>query len=145
ALLAFSSQSGVQVTSSAELLEGRKSPGVVGTFAARMAIDQLLKGTNLHYDVVDRNTIAIRGNRVGKNPGEAAIGPQSDGMTLAQAAPAPSASAVDPPAASADASSAAPSSEQPLAEVIVTGSLISESARAINTPLESMGAEDIAN
>ena len=145
ALLAFSSQSGVQVTSSAELLEGRKSPGVVGTFSARAALDELLMGTDLHYDVVDRNTIAIRGKGVGKSPAEAATGRRSDGIALAQAGPVQSASAADPAAPSAAASSAAPSSEQPLAEVVVTGSLISESARAINTPLESMGAQEIAN
>ncbi len=158
ALLAFSSQSGVQVTSSAEMLEGKQSPGVVGTLTARVALDRLLNGTGLHYDVIDGNTIAIRGKGVGDNPGERAAARQrSDGVALAQAGPAQSTSAAGPPTAlpaasdpaspvaSADTSPGAASSEQPLAAVVVTGSLISEAARQINTPLESMGAEAIAN
>src|SRR6185437_11662216 len=64
ALLAYSSQSGVQITSSAEMLEGKQSPGVVGSFTARAALNELLKGTGLHYDIIDRNTIAIRGEGV---------------------------------------------------------------------------------
>lgn len=151
ALLAFSSQSGIQVTSSAEMLEGKESPGVVGRFTARIALDKLLEGTGLHYDVVDGNTIAIRGKGVGESPGErAAARRKSEEMALAPAGPAQSASAAAPSAAPDPASPMAPadaasSSEQPLAAVVVTGSLISESARAINTPLESMGAEAIAN
>lgn len=66
ALLKFSSQSGVQVTSSGEILEGKESGGVIGTFAARTALDKLLQGTELHYDVIDANTIAIRGGDAGK-------------------------------------------------------------------------------
>jgi hypothetical protein len=60
ALLKFSSQSGVQVMSSGTELVGKISSRVVGTFAAQAALDHLLKGTGLHYDIIDPNTIAIR-------------------------------------------------------------------------------------
>jgi len=52
ALLKFSEQSGVQVTSPGQLIEGCKSPGVVGTFSPSKALAMLLKDTALNYDVV---------------------------------------------------------------------------------------------
>src|SRR6185437_4546889 len=112
ALLAYSSQSGVQITSSAEMLEGKQSPGVVGSFTARAALDKLLAGTGLRYDVIDRNTIAIRGPRV-SGSSEESRRPRGPPEQIASAGPAPTPSA---PAAAA-------SSGQPLAEVVVTGSL----------------------
>src|SRR5258705_2523535 len=60
ALLKYSQQSGVQVTSSGDLIEGKTSAGLVGTFQARGALEQLLMGTELGYVVIDPNTIAIR-------------------------------------------------------------------------------------
>src|ERR1700734_2565691 len=51
ALLKFSEQSGVQVTSPGQLIEGRKSPGVVGTFSPSKALAMLLKDTSLNYDI----------------------------------------------------------------------------------------------
>jgi iron complex outermembrane recepter protein len=59
ALIKFSAQSGIQVTSAGEMLEGENSPGVVGTLPAREALARLLTGTRLGYQVVDLNTIAI--------------------------------------------------------------------------------------
>ncbi|WP_129775127.1 TonB-dependent receptor domain-containing protein [Peristeroidobacter soli] len=64
ALLRYSEQSGVQVTGSADVLEGRSTPGVNGERVARDALDTLLKGTQLNYDVIDANTVAIRGKPV---------------------------------------------------------------------------------
>lgn len=72
ALLKFSSQSGVQVMSSGELLEGRQSPGVYGMLTAHTALDRLLKGTALRYDIIDPNTVAIRGAGTGRGSGAAA-------------------------------------------------------------------------
>src|SRR5688500_2312853 len=57
ALLKYSEQSGVQISSPASLIKGKSSSGVVGTLAAKEGLEQLLKGTNLTYDVIDRNTI----------------------------------------------------------------------------------------
>jgi outer membrane receptor protein involved in Fe transport len=61
ALLRYSEQSGVQVTGSADVLEGRATTGVTGDLVARDALEALLKGTQLHYDVIDANTVAILG------------------------------------------------------------------------------------
>jgi iron complex outermembrane receptor protein len=130
ALLAFSSQSGVQVTSSAEMLEGKQSPGVVGTRSARSALDELLRGTGLQYDVIDRNTIAIRGAGVGRRSEAETASPRSDGAVV-QSASAQS------------GSPATPSSDQPLAEVVVTGSLIGQRQNTPTTPIVTMGSAAI--
>jgi hypothetical protein len=61
ALLRYSEQSGIQVTSPAELLAGRRSPGVKGSLSAQQALQQLLVGTGLKFDVVDDTTVVIRG------------------------------------------------------------------------------------
>src|SRR6185312_9178296 len=60
ALLRYSEQSGIQVTSPAELLNGRRSPGVKGALSAQQALQQLLVGTGLQFDVVDDTTVVIR-------------------------------------------------------------------------------------
>jgi iron complex outermembrane receptor protein len=60
AVIHYTEQSGVQVTSAADFLKGRKSSGVVGSFPASEALTKLLAGTDLAYDVVDPNTVAIR-------------------------------------------------------------------------------------
>src|SRR5215472_15203078 len=52
ALLRYSEQSGVQVTSPGQLVEGKQSPGVVGTFDAAQALALLLKDTALRFEVV---------------------------------------------------------------------------------------------
>jgi len=59
ALLKFSEQSGVTVTSPGDLVEGKNSPGVVGTFDARGALSQILTETSLGYEIVDNNTVLI--------------------------------------------------------------------------------------
>jgi iron complex outermembrane receptor protein len=59
ALLRFSEQSGVQVTSPGRLVEGKSSPGVVGTFTPGKALTLLLKDTSLDFDVVDGKTVVI--------------------------------------------------------------------------------------
>lgn len=64
ALLRYSEQSGVQVTGSADVLEGRSTPGVSGERVARDALETLLKGSQLNYDVIDANTVAIRGKPI---------------------------------------------------------------------------------
>ncbi|MDB6101346.1 MAG: hypothetical protein JWO52_1345 [Gammaproteobacteria bacterium] len=62
ALLKFSEQSGVQVTSSGELVEGKNSAGAVGTFNPSRALALLLKDTSLQFDMVDANTAVIAGS-----------------------------------------------------------------------------------
>jgi iron complex outermembrane receptor protein len=59
ALLQFSEQSGVQVTSPGQLVEGKNSPGVVGTYNPAKALALLLQDTSLDFDVVDDNTVVI--------------------------------------------------------------------------------------
>lgn len=65
ALLKYSAQSGVQVTSSADIVEDKLSAGVIGSFVARDALDKLLTGSNLEYQIVDAGTVAIRRSATG--------------------------------------------------------------------------------
>src|SRR6202035_2008304 len=60
-LLKFSAQSDIQVTVPGQLVEGKKSPGVVGKYKPGSALAILLKDTALHYDVVDGSTVVITG------------------------------------------------------------------------------------
>lgn len=60
ALLQYSEQSGVQISSLGEAIEGKFSSSVTGKYEARGALEQLLRGTQLIYDVIDENTVAIR-------------------------------------------------------------------------------------
>ncbi len=88
ALLRYSEQSGVQVTSPAEQLDGKVTAGVVGTFSARQALERLLVGTALNYGVIGSNTVTIF------VPGAAG---RTDSSTHASSAPPVSMSSSTPP------------------------------------------------
>src|SRR5262245_49745937 len=60
ALLQYAEQSRIQVTSASRLLEGKVSAGVVGVLPSRDALDRVLAGTELAYDVIDPKTVVIR-------------------------------------------------------------------------------------
>lgn len=63
ALLKYSEQSGVQITAPDEVVAGKASTRVRGTFPARGALDRLLMGTELSYEEIDPNTVLIRHRR----------------------------------------------------------------------------------
>ncbi len=90
ALLQFAAQSGVQVTSPGQLIEGKVSAGVVGMFAAREALERLLRDTNLRFDIVDENTVLIVAPVAHQSSAGAALDKQTaareraGGMRLAQ-------------------------------------------------------------
>ncbi len=60
ALLQYSRQSGVQVTSPDAIIQPKSSFGVSGELDARKALEILLKGTELSYEVIGANTVTIR-------------------------------------------------------------------------------------
>lgn len=72
ALLKYSEQSGVQVTSASDLVDGKSSAGAVGSLSARRALEQILQGTNLRYDVVNDNTGVIVVQAASPSPSEIA-------------------------------------------------------------------------
>lgn len=89
AVIQYTQQSGIQITSAADLLKGRQSPGVSGALSATAALRQLLLGTQLDYDIVDAHTVAIR---LSKATGEKnrtshhePAHPDSEAVRLAQA------------------------------------------------------------
>jgi iron complex outermembrane receptor protein len=151
ALLQFSAQSGIQVTSPGQLVEGKKSPGVTGTFSPARALALLLKDTTLNFDVVDTNTVVIITSaaaaapkvphhelqKVNSDTGRGAVLLPSGGeLHLAQAAIATS----DAPA---PATTSGTPSVPNLEEVIVTGSSIKQINGETALPVQVMKREDI--
>ena len=149
AMLRYSEQSGVQVTSPAELLSGRDSPGVKGALSGQRALTQLLAGTGLEFEVVDDTTVAIRRPRAGSARDERPpVQPVAD-VHLAQTSERPNTVQSLP---APTASSAAPEAEPvALQEVIVTAQKRSEnilsvpiSITAVNEAvLDQRGVKDI--
>lgn len=157
ALLKFSEQSGVQVTSPGQLVEGKKSPGVVGIFNPARALALLLKDTSLNYDVVDGNTVVIVGSansRVSRNDlqktsaaGNAEL-PPSDGRQLKLAQAASSDVAQNQGAGGAVSATnfstlAADQQRVDLDEVIITGSSIKQINGETALPVQVLRREDI--
>jgi iron complex outermembrane recepter protein len=157
ALLKFSEQSGVQVTSPGQLIEGRKSPGVVGTFSPAKALAMLLKDTSLNYDIVDGNTVVITGSansKVSRNDlqkvsdaGNALPPADARQLKLAQAASADVAQnqGVAASGNNADNSASAGADQQrvDLEEVIVTGSSIKQINGETALPVQVLKREEI--
>jgi iron complex outermembrane recepter protein len=159
ALLKFSAQSDIQVTIPGQLVEGKTSPGVVGTFNSGSALARLLKNTSLGYEVVDGSTVVITGPSSAKfssyqkvsdpvtNPGigvvPTAAGPD---IKLAQATtPKPAASGTVTGATGASPPSAIAVSDQPkLEEILVTGSSIKQINGETALPVQIMQRDEIA-
>ena len=156
ALLEFSEQSGVQVTSPGQLVEGKRSPGVVGTFTPAKALALLLKDTALEFDVVDNTTVVITGTsgpaprpklsrvdlrKISDPPAAAAPLLQGRELRLAQAGSGTLATGsprLDTTASAGGAEAA------PVDEVIVTGSMIKRINGETALPVEVLRRDDIA-
>src|SRR5580698_6985835 len=111
ALLKYSQQSGIQVTSAADVVDRKQSPGVKGPYPAAKALTQLLLGTQLEFDTVNPSTVSIRR--------ESRSSSTRDGR---QSAPMSASGAVAPSTTSAAGSSSA-AADRPtgaLEEIVVT-------------------------
>lgn len=60
ALRALAAQSDLQVLVPTEIVAGKYAPGVKGRLTPRHALDQLLQGSGLEYEVVDGRTINVK-------------------------------------------------------------------------------------
>jgi TonB-dependent receptor len=124
AISQFSQATGVQVVASPQVLAGRRSAGVRGTFTVREALNRLLRGTRL--------TMSVRGNLIVLTPGEPAT-----------AAPAPRRTTRTIPAA--DLSPPPQSAETPGAEVptdIIVSGYRRSLAEAQDLKRRAVGTED---
>ena len=97
ALIKYSAQSGVQVTSPSDLIEGKASEGVVGLLPAQGALAQLLRNTDLTYEVINSNTVTIH-TMITASGGTGAASPTTANdktlpLRLAQAESAPNGAA----------------------------------------------------
>ena len=73
-------QTSLQILWSAEELPASlKAPRLEGTLTPQAALDALLKGTGLHYDFVDKSTVAITNKKITLNTGSSATGNASAG------------------------------------------------------------------
>jgi iron complex outermembrane recepter protein len=143
ALLKFSEQSGVQVTSSGQLVEGKRSPGVVGTFDPRKALALLLENTSLHFDVVDANTVVIEASDDSKSPRK-----DFQRVSLARATAANPAQ-IQSVGNSNNVTNSSPTSKEDedktkVEEVVITGSSIKRINAETALPVQILKREDIA-
>ncbi|HEY2685825.1 MAG TPA: TonB-dependent receptor [Steroidobacteraceae bacterium] len=146
AVLQYSEQSGVQVTSPAELLSGRRSAGVKGVLPAENALAQLLAGTGLEFAVVDRNTVSIHaGPPAPRETNRSTSDERAMHLAQASAAQAPAGQAAQGPAVSVQPD------QSSLQEITVTAQKRSEniltvpiSISAVNQAvMDQRGVKDI--
>jgi hypothetical protein len=83
ALIAFSTQSGIQVAVADTDVSRLWSNGVIGVYPIREALDQLLHGTGLEYSRVGANTLAIRNPAGGAAPAAMAANPPQPASSTA--------------------------------------------------------------
>ena len=150
ALLKFSAQSGVQVTSPGQLVEGKKSQGAVGNFSATRALELLLKDTTLVFEVVDGRTVVITAaaprparrelQRVSEMGNGAAARSDLPPVHLAQAT---TTSSDVQSGQISDNNTRGSASGQPLEEVIVTGSSIKQINGETALPVQVMKRDEI--
>jgi len=153
ALLKFSEQSGIQVTSPGQLVEGKQSAGAVGTFLPAEALGLLLKDTSLHFEVVDGSTVVITAvisgaqrkglQRVSNSATTALDAATVPPMMLAQAAPGAGGPGEPAAARAQDPPTPPPAQSEKLAEVVVTGSMIARINAETALPVQVLKREDV--
>jgi iron complex outermembrane receptor protein len=143
AVLQYSQQSGVQVTSPAELLSGRRSAGVKGLLQAQSALAQLLAGTGLEFDVVDRTTVSIHSGAPNAPHDEIARTPSEERPIRVAQNPAPAASADRQSVPLAATASATQSDQTALQEITVTAQKRTESILTVPISITAVNQSTI--
>ena len=60
----YSEVTGIKTVYLNELVEGKKSPGVQGIYSSEAAVQKILKGTGLTYQVTAENTVVLKKNKI---------------------------------------------------------------------------------
>ena len=60
----YSEVTGIKTVYLNELVEGKKSPGVQGIYSSEAAVQKILKGTGLTYQVTAENTVVLKENKM---------------------------------------------------------------------------------
>jgi len=143
AVLQYSQQSGVQVTSPAELLSGRRSAAVKGLLQAQSALAQLLAGTGLEFDVVDRTTVSIHSGASNTLHDEITrTSAEERAIRVAQnPTPAPSTDRQSAPLTSS--ASATPADQTALQEITVTAQKRTESILTVPISITAVNQSTI--
>ena len=135
ALLKFSAQSGIQVTSAADLVDRKQSAGVKGSLPAGKALAQLLQGTQLDFDAVNPGTVSIR--REAHTSAAARYGNGASGRVASTAVLVGADS-------SASLSSQANNHAAPaLEEIVVTARRREERAQSVPASITAYSAQDV--
>ncbi|MEP7246916.1 MAG: TonB-dependent receptor [Gammaproteobacteria bacterium] len=142
ALTEFGIATGLQVLFDSKLVEGRRSPEVVGTLTAQQALGQLLKGTTLNAAVVNARTVAIRSADVEAVAKPAANTTQGQGhFVLAQSSPR------ENEAGASERTSDTAQGKQPdkddLEQVLVTANRREQRAQDVASALQVLNGGDI--
>jgi iron complex outermembrane receptor protein len=132
ALLKFSAQSGIQVTSAADLVDRKQSAGVRGSLPAGKALSQLLLGTQLEFDTVDQSTVSIR-REARSNSTQTRL---DGGATATASAGAPQSNGGGAPVSNTV-------SEGGLEEIVVTARRREERAQSVPASITAYSAQDV--
>src|ERR1700678_1712928 len=152
ALKQLAQSRGLQVLYLFNTVRDLRTRGANGDITANEAFDQLLDGTGLTFRYLDENTVTVvplsdpsvseesgaslpvtAGNPIAADsPARQAKSATSDGILLAQAAPA-----------SVQQAPPAPADSQPLQEIIVTGSRIAAPNEVSTSPIQVISAQSI--
>ncbi len=152
ALQTFAEQSGIQVVYYAQIAEGQTASRVRGTLSANEALTRLLAGTNLRFETVNADTVAIRpisptgggGGKSGLHDGagvsENKVDPRG-ALRLADSAAANAAAGQQNTANGQNAS--ADADRQDISEVIVTATKRAERLQDVPISIAVIGNQDI--
>ncbi len=131
ALFELSKQSAYQILFSADSLVNRQVPAITGTMQVKEALERLLAGTKLEYRLVGERTITVGRAVAGATTGSAETEPKSIRLARAESAGVPGeGGSFGGGAAAGSAAEETPSAtatgpeDEPLQEVVVTGSNI---------------------
>ena len=131
ALLAFSEQSGLQVSVQSESLEGYTSAGISGEQSSQQVLNSLLQETGLVYTLVGEDTVAITKSGGSSNAAKKPI-------LVAQNQSIPS-------RATTTSNTVTTESDEPAVEqIMVTGSRIGRIGSTTPTPVTAIDAETLA-
>ncbi len=143
ALMQFSDQSGIQLVVTADTIRGKSTRGVQGMFEPEKALERLLEGSGLQYQVVNPRSFAIRAGEHAVETGDnRATDTNEASMRLARANPQTPA-AEDKAGAEADDSTSSAEKSRKIDEIIVTATKRAENVQDIPMSIAVIGSQDI--
>ncbi len=144
ALQALALASGHRLVYSSEIVNGRSAPAVKGEYTTAQAVERLLTGTDLVYEVTADGLVVIRGRGSKEKPTATTDVQAAGGMRVAQTGN--SAKSPDADTAKGTANSESPISKDSseLQEILVTARKRAENIRDVPISIAVLSADDIS-